>query len=229
MKTESTTNNILVVSDVHLGSPVSKVKSFAKLLKNEKYDHLIVNGDLFDNKHIERYKKHHWNILNIIRKIAKKKKVTLIKGNHDENSRAIIKILGLDFVDEYSMEINGKRMLFIHYHQFDSFIKKYPIITTIAENVYYFIQKIDRSKKLSRWLKRTSKLFLQVKLRIRYMAIDYITDKPYDAIFGGHIHYAECYTCPKTKKEYYNSGSFCDEPCHYLLINDKGNVTLKEI
>jgi DNA repair exonuclease SbcCD nuclease subunit len=229
MKTESTTNNILVVSDVHLGSPVSKVKAFAKVLKNEKYNHLIVNGDLFDNRYIERYKKHHWNILSLIRKIAKTKKVTLIKGNHDISSNNIIKILGLEFVDEYKLNINGKRMLFIHFHQFDSFISKYPIITSIAEKIYYFFQSIDRSKRFSRWLKRTSKSFLQVKTKIRNKAIEFLNNKEYDAIFGGHIHYAECYVCPDTKKEYYNSGSFCDEPCHYLLINDKGNVTLKEI
>ena len=49
-------NNILVISDIHLGSPVCRVKSLAKVLKNEKYNHLIINGDLFDNKYIEKYK-----------------------------------------------------------------------------------------------------------------------------------------------------------------------------
>jgi len=51
------TDNILVISDVHLGSPVSRVKSLAKVLKSEKYDHLIINGDLFDSSAIHRYKK----------------------------------------------------------------------------------------------------------------------------------------------------------------------------
>jgi UDP-2,3-diacylglucosamine pyrophosphatase LpxH len=222
-------DNILVISDIHLGSPVCRVKKLAKVLKNEKYNHLIINGDLFDNKYMERYKKNHWDILNIIRKISKKKEVTLVRGNHDENSRSLIKILGFDFVNEYSLDVNGKRMLFIHLHQFDSFIKKYPIVTTIAEKIYYFIQKIDRSKKFARWLKRTSKLFLQVKIRIRSEAIDFITDKPYDAIFGGHIHYAEVFKDKSTGKEYYNSGSFCDDLCHYLLINKEGKVSLKEI
>jgi UDP-2,3-diacylglucosamine pyrophosphatase LpxH len=221
-------SNILVISDVHLGSPVCRVKSLAKVLKNEKYGHLIINGDLFDNKYIQKYKKNHWDILNIIRKIAKKKEVTMVRGNHDENSRSLIKILGLDFVDEYSLEVNGKRMLFIHFHQFDSFIKKYPFITTVAEKIYYCIQKLDRSKKFSRWVKRTSKLFLQVKLRVRNQAVDFIADKPYDAIFGGHLHYAEIFKDKSTGKEYYNSGSFCDDPCHYLIIDKEGVVTLKE-
>ena len=92
-------DNVLVVSDIHLGSPVSKVKTLAKVLKNEKYDHLVINGDLFDNRFIHRYKKRHWNILSLIRKISKKKKVTFILGNHDIKSKNIIKILGLEFVE----------------------------------------------------------------------------------------------------------------------------------
>ena len=40
-------DNVLVISDVHLGSPVSKVKTVANVLKKEKYSHLIINGDLF--------------------------------------------------------------------------------------------------------------------------------------------------------------------------------------
>ena len=223
------TDNILVVSDIHLGSPVSKVKSLAKVLKNEKYNHLILNGDVFDSKNIHRYKKGHWNILSLLRKIAKKKKVTFIIGNHDLKSKNIIKILGLEFVEKLDLTINNKKMLFIHFHQFDPFIFKHPWITDIAEQIYYFFQSIDRSRKFSRWLKRTSKSFLKIKTNIRDKALNYIKDKDYDAIFGGHIHYAESFICPDSNKEYYNSGSFCDVPCHYLIIDKDGNVTLKEI
>jgi UDP-2,3-diacylglucosamine pyrophosphatase LpxH len=220
-------SNILVISDVHLGSPVCKVKSLAKVLKNEKYGHLIINGDLFDNKYIERYKKGHWNILSLIRKISKKKKVTFILGNHDIKSKNIIKILGLEFVERLELEVGGKRMLFLHFHQFDPFIFKHPWITDIAEKIYYFFQSVDRSRKFSRWLKRTSKSFLKLKDGVKDKALDYIKDKDFDCIFGGHIHFAE--TSNNGDKEYYNSGSFCDEPCHYLLINNKGIVTLKDI
>lgn len=220
-------SNTLVISDVHLGSPICRVKNLAKVLKNEKYDHLIINGDLFDNRYIQRYKKRHWNILSLIRKIAKRKKVTFILGNHDIKSKNIIKILGLDFVERLELDIAGKKMLFIHFHQFDPFIFKHPWLTNIAEQIYYFIQSIDRSRKFSRWLKKTSKSFLKIKTNIRDKALDYIKDKDFDCIFGGHIHFAEIYD--NGDKEYYNSGSFCDDPCHYLLIDEKGFVSLKEI
>jgi UDP-2,3-diacylglucosamine pyrophosphatase LpxH len=221
--------NTLVISDVHLGSPVCKAKMVSKVLKNEKYNHLIINGDLLDNKYIGRYKKSHLNVLSMIRKISKKKKLTLIKGNHDQKSMFIARILGLEYVENYVMNVNGKKFLFQHFHQFDPFIFKYPLITTIAENFYYFIQKIDTSKRIARFLKRNSKSFLNMRYNIRNKALNFIKDKDYNAIFGGHIHYAETYICSETGKGYYNSGSFCDEPSHYLMIDKEGNVTLKDI
>lgn len=222
-------SNILVISDIHLGSPVSRVRALAKVLKNEKYGHLIINGDLFDNKYIHRYKKRHWNILSLIRKISKKKRVTFIYGNHDLKSRNIIKILGFEFVERMELYVGGRRFLFLHFHQFDPFIFKHPWITQLAENFYYFFQNIDRSRKVSRWLKRTSKRFLKIKDNIRNKAIAYALENDFDAVFGGHIHYAESFVCPESSLEYHNSGSFCDNPSHYLLINSKGGVFLKEV
>jgi UDP-2,3-diacylglucosamine pyrophosphatase LpxH len=52
---------------------------------------------------------------------------------------------------------------------------------------------------------------------------------PVDAIFGGHVHYAEVYHCKNTNKSYYNTGSFCDNPSHYIIIDVNGKVNLKEI
>lgn len=221
--------NTLVVSDIHLGSPVSKVTSLIRVLKNEKYHTLIINGDLLDNKYISRYNKKHWKVLSIIRRISKKKKVVFIKGNHDIKSNFLVRILGLNFIERYECKIGEKNFLFMHFQQFDPFIFKYPLITHLAEQAYYFFQWIDRSKKLARFLKRNSKSFLNIRFNIRSKALYHIKTTKYDAICGGHIHYAESYVCPDSGKEYHNSGSFCDDPCHYLLIDSKGNVKVKEI
>lgn len=222
-------DNTLVISDIHLGSPVSRVKSIANILKNEKYNYLIINGDFLDSDNISHYKKHHWKILKLIRKISKKKEVVLIEGNHDVKSKNLSGILDLNYVERYEKVIGEKRMLFLHFHQFDPFIFKYPFITQIAEVIYYLVQTIDRSKRISRFLKRNSKSFLNIRYNIRDKAITYAKENNYDAIFGGHIHYAESYIDPESGVEYHNSGSFCDSPSHYLLIDKRGNVTLKEI
>jgi UDP-2,3-diacylglucosamine pyrophosphatase LpxH len=221
--------NTLVLSDVHLGSPSSKTKALTSVLKTEEYSHLILNGDLLDNKHINRYNKHHWNVLGLIRKIAKKKEVTFIRGNHDENSELLSHILGLEFVDQYTKTFGKKKYLFMHFQQFDPFLYIHPLFCHWMEQIYYFIQKIDSSRSFSRWVKRKSKSFMKTRDNIRSKALHHIKNTEFDGIFGGHIHFAETYICPETGKEYYNSGSFCDVPCHYLLIDAEGNVQLKEI
>lgn len=219
--------NILVISDIHLGSPVCRTEALMKVLEKEDYYKLIINGDLFDNKTFKRYNKKHWNILDAIRKISKKKEVILIAGNHDKNSESLVSILGIEFVHEYEMTVNGKNMLFLHLDIFDTFISRHPFVTHLAEKIYYFFQTY--SKPVSRWLKRNSKTFLDVREKIKMRALKHIENTHYDAIFGGHVHYAEKYFCTKTNKNYYNTGSFCDSPCHYLIVDKDGGVTLKEI
>jgi UDP-2,3-diacylglucosamine pyrophosphatase LpxH len=125
------------------------------------------------------------------------------------------------------MEVNGKHFLFLHLDIFDTFISSYGLLTTIAEKIYYFFQKVH--KPLAIWLKRSSKTFLEVKDKIKYKALEYIHNTRYDAIFGGHVHYAEVYHCKNTNKSYYNTGSFCDNPSHYIIIDKDGKVRLKEV
>jgi UDP-2,3-diacylglucosamine pyrophosphatase LpxH len=217
----------LVISDVHLGSPVCRTDAVLKVITEEKYDRLIINGDLLDNNHFQRYKKKHWKVLETIRKISKKKEVILIRGNHDRNSETLSRILGIEFVPQYEMQINDKHFLFLHLDIFDTFIAHYGMLTNIAEKMYYFFQKIH--KPLAIWLKKSSKTFLEVKDKIKYKALEYIHNTQYDAIFGGHVHYAEEYHCIKTNKSYYNTGSFCDSPSHYIIITQEGIVKLKDI
>ena len=114
-------------------------------------------------------------------------------------------------------------------HKFDPFLYIHPYFCHFVEQIYYFIQTLDSSKRFARWIKRSSKSFMKTRDNIRTKALKHIKDTKYDAIFGGHIHFAEIYICPETGKGYYNSGSFCDVPCHYLVIDSLGGVSLKEI
>ena len=74
--------NTLIISDLHLGTPVSQSEKILKVLLSD-FDRLIINGDLFDNHSFVRYKKQDWKILNKIRKLSKTKEVILVEGNHD--------------------------------------------------------------------------------------------------------------------------------------------------
>ena len=61
---------ILVVSDIHLGSPVLRVKELLDLLDQE-WSQVVVNGDLLDSGKFHRYNKRHWKVLSKLRKLSK--------------------------------------------------------------------------------------------------------------------------------------------------------------
>ena len=53
---------VLVISDIHLGTDVSQKEKVLQVL-NLKFNTLIINGDLFDNYSFKRYDKRDWKIL----------------------------------------------------------------------------------------------------------------------------------------------------------------------
>ena len=120
--------------------------------------------------------------------------------------------------------------MFIHGDIFDNFISKYPIITEIAANFYYFLQRVGFSKSFCRWIKSKSKSWLKASENVADKALNYIREDDINTIISGHVHVANFKRNPITLKNYWNCGSFCDDPCHYLVIKeDSGEILLKEI
>jgi UDP-2,3-diacylglucosamine pyrophosphatase LpxH len=78
-------NDIIIISDLHLGSHICQSQKLLRFLQSIELrtQHLIINGDLFDNWNFTRLLDTHWQILKTIRKVSEKIKVTWIAGNHD--------------------------------------------------------------------------------------------------------------------------------------------------
>jgi UDP-2,3-diacylglucosamine pyrophosphatase LpxH len=219
----------LILSDIHLGSPVCRHHKVLEVLKREEWGEIIVNGDLLDSGRFQRYSKHHWQVLGALRKLSKKIPVHFVRGNHDRNAEILINILGLDYLEEYVLEFeDGRRGLIIHGDQFDSFIRKSPLLSELAGHFYYFIQRVPILQKLCPVLKEKSKSWLQVSQRVAGRAVAHARALEYSFVCLGHTH--------KEARErmdgiyYFNSGCFCDETCHYLEV-DKGvgKVILREV
>jgi hypothetical protein len=219
--------NTIIISDLHLGTPVSQRDKILKVLSYD-FDRLIINGDLFDNHSFSRYKKNDWKILEKIRKLSKHKEVIFVEGNHDGCSEFIAGITGMQMVPNYQFYIDDIKFYCEHGHQYDKWTQEKPLLTEFFTGIYYYIQLLQKNQKISRKLKSMSKSWIRAK--------DIIADgfikkhgKKFDFIFAGHTHNPETRYCKDHECWYYNSGSFCDEPCHYLLIDKHGDVTLKEI
>jgi len=216
---------ILVISDVHLGTDVSQKEKVLKVLKL-KFNTLVINGDLFDNYSFKRYDKLDWKILSKIRKLSKTHNVIFVKGNHDSNVEFLSAITGMELLENYCATINNKTFFFEHGDKYDYWIKHRPIITWFFTGLYYWVQKFDKSYKTSRALKRLSKSWIDAKNIVSRKFVEKY-GKLYDVLLAGHTHYAEIKyfeTCV-----YINSGSFCDNICSYIKIYSDGKFKLKYI
>lgn len=216
-------NDAVIISDIHLGSDVCQSKKLIEFLKSIENNQvltkeIVINGDLFDSWDFRKLKGSHWKVLSAIRSLSKNKHIVWINGNHDGPAEIISHLIGVDFLEEYQIISGDKKILILHGDIFDSFIVKYPLLTKIADNIYRFIQKIDKSFYLAKLAKKNSKTFLRCSDQIRDRAKNYAIKKNAQIICCGHTHFA--LKDEKSKVQYYNSGCWTDDPCSYLAVNN---------
>jgi UDP-2,3-diacylglucosamine pyrophosphatase LpxH len=210
----------IIISDLHLGTPVSQSNKILKVLSSD-FSRLIINGDLFDNHSFHRYKKEDWNILNKIRKIAKHKEVILVEGNHDGCSEFIAGITGMNMVPSYEFVINNHKHYCEHGHQYDKWTQDKPFVTAFFTGIYYYIQLAQKNQRISRKLKTISKSWIRAK---DIIANGFVSKhgKEFNFIFAGHTHAPESRYYKEYDCWYFNSGSFCDTTCSYIKIAEDG-------
>lgn len=156
------------LSDIHLGTDVCQYEKLLDFLKSlesksgESYDieNLFLVGDIIDFISISSRNK--WNqghttvIQKILRMSRKGVKIYTIYGNHD---------ICLEMIDGWSfgnIQVkerhihtlpNGKNVLILHGHQFDSFAKTMPWLYKLGDNAYSLALFINK------WFNRIRKSF----------------------------------------------------------------------
>jgi UDP-2,3-diacylglucosamine pyrophosphatase LpxH len=213
----------VVISDIHLGSDNCQAKYLTHFLASVRRGtmatrKLILNGDVFDSIDFRRLKKHHWGILSEIRKLSDEIEVVWINGNHDGPSEIVSHLLGVKCADEIVVESGEKKILFLHGHRFDEFISRYPFITWLADRIYNFLQRIDKSHYFAKLAKRKSKTFLRCMQKIETDSVRYAAKEGCHAVCCGHTHHPVAKTTGPV--HYFNSGCWTEKPCHYLTLRD---------
>jgi UDP-2,3-diacylglucosamine pyrophosphatase LpxH len=211
----------VVISDIHLGSDNCQAKYVVHFLAEVRRGamrakQLILNGDVFDSIDFRRLKKHHWKILSELRKLADTTEVVWINGNHDGPAEIVSHLLGVRCADEMVIESGGRKIMFLHGHRFDEFITRYPLITWMADRLYHFLQRIDKSHYFAKLAKRKSKTFLRCAQKIESDAVKYAAKQGCDAVCCGHTHLPVANTGGPV--QYFNSGCWTEKPCHYLTV-----------
>lgn len=214
----------LIISDVHLGSPVCRaveLREFLKMVQEDEIpaDELIINGDLFDSLDFRKLCGSQWKVLSRLRQISKRKRVVWIGGNHDGPAEAISHLIGVDFLDEHRILTGGREILVLHGDQFDDFISEHPMLTKAADWVYRGLQRIHGGR-LALAAKRGSKTFLRCSELVKQRARARMKSLGCDMVCCGHTHMAEA------DGDYFNSGCWTEQACHFLEVRD-GSVFLR--
>ncbi|MDZ4668021.1 MAG: UDP-2,3-diacylglucosamine diphosphatase [bacterium] len=245
---KSTTKNkrdieLLVISDVHLGTYGCQSKALLNYLNSVKPKTLVLNGDIIDMWQFSKryWPKSHMKVLQKILKFASNGiKIYYITGNHDELLRKFdgFQMGSLEICNKLKLDLNGKKTWIFHGDVFDVTMKHskwltrlgshgYDLLILINAMVNWFSEKMGKGKiSLSKNIKNGVKQAVKFINDFEIITADIAIANQYDYVLCGHIHQPEMKTITTNKGsvEYLNSGDWIENLT--ALEFNEGNWTL---
>src|SRR5260370_16871702 len=142
----SAVHDTLTLSDLHLGSEISRDEEATRMLRENHFRRLILLGDISSDLNFGRLTKPHWKFLGYIRKLSNPKRgveVVWVEGNHDRGlSQVMSHLVGVKVYEEYEWEFEGRRHLAIHGHQFDRFVVNNLLLSNLGPFLHFQPHKL---------------------------------------------------------------------------------------
>src|SRR6185437_7014295 len=139
--------NTLILSDVHLGSEMSRAQDALAVLQSNSFRRLVLLGDIFSDLNFRRLTSEHWKFLTYIRKLSNPKRkveVVWVEGNHDHGLANLMShLVGVRVYESYKWDYCGRRHIAIHGHQFDRFQVNRVRLSRWGTSLYLQLQKLD--------------------------------------------------------------------------------------
>lgn len=220
----------VILSDLHLGSEVSRAQAALAMLKTSSFRRLILLGDIFCDLNFRRLKKEHWQFLSYIRKLSNPKRqveVVWVEGNHDQGlSEVMSHLVGVEVYQEYEWSFRGVRHLAIHGHQFDRFTINNVGLMRFLTSLLLALQKLDsRRQGAARLLERLDTKWLRLTSKVANGALGHARARQAQRVFCGHTH--EPLRLERDGIEYFNTGCWTQPKATYVTIDEEG-VQLRE-
>lgn len=222
--------DILVLSDIHLGTYGCHAKELLHYLKSVKPKTVVLNGDIID---IWQFSKRYWpkSHMKVVKLLlgwmSKGTKIWYITGNHDEMLRkfAGFKMGSFRIVNKLVLDVDSKKAWFFHGDVFDitmqhskwlaklgavgydSLILINRFANFISEN-FFRKGKLSLSKKIKDSVKSAVKFINQFENAAAEIGIQ----NGYDYVVCGHIHQPEIREMVTTDGRvlYLNSGDWIE-------------------
>jgi UDP-2,3-diacylglucosamine pyrophosphatase LpxH len=215
----------IILSDLHLGSEVSRASAALRMLKSASFNRLILLGDIFSDLNFGRLKKEHWQFLGYIRKLSNPKReveIVWVEGNHDHGlSDVMSHLVGIRVYQEYAWEYCGMKHLAIHGHQFDRFVSQNRVVSTFLSSIHLGMQKFAFGKqRVVGFIERFDTKWLRLSTKVASGAIAHARVKDARRVFCGHTH--EATSIKHDGIDYYNTGSWTQDSATYVAIDHQG-------
>ena len=221
--------DIVVISDVHLGTYGCHAKELLKYLKSIKPKEVILNGDIVDIWQFSKryWPKSHMKVVKLLMEwVAKGTPVHYITGNHDELLRKFSgsSMGSLSIVNKMVMPLHGEKAWIFHGDVFDVTMQHSKWVAKLGAKGYDFLILLNRainyiSKKMGRGpISMSKKIKNGVKSAVKFIndfeqiAADIAIENGYEYVICGHIHQPEIRKIKTEKGEvtYLNSGDWIE-------------------
>ncbi|MBV9962664.1 MAG: UDP-2,3-diacylglucosamine diphosphatase [Parafilimonas sp.] len=210
MKNKKRKIDILVISDVHLGTYGCHAKELLRYLKSIRPKTVVLNGDIIDIWQFSKsyFPKSHMKVIRLFMNwLSKGMKMYYVTGNHDEMLRKFVdfKMGSLRIVNKVVLELEGNKKAWIfHGDVFDVTMQHskwlaklgaigYDTLILINRLANFISEKIFKKGKLS----LSKKIKNSVKSAVKFVndfeqtAADIGISNNYDYVICGHIHQPE--------------------------------------
>lgn len=237
--------DILVLSDIHLGTYGCHAKELLHYLKSVKPKTVILNGDIID---IWQFSKRYWPkshmkvIKHLMDWVSKGVKVYYITGNHDEMLRKFVgfKMGSLRIVNKVILDLHdGKKAWFFHGDVFDVTMQHskwlaklgaigYDSLILINRVANFISEKIFNKGKLSlsKKIKNSVKSAVKFINQFEQTAADIGISNKYDYVVCGHIHQPEIRNIQNDEGSivYLNSGDWIENLSALEYVNNEWKI-----
>ncbi len=238
------TVDVVVISDVHLGTYGCHARELLNYLKSIRPKALVLNGDIFDIWYFKKsyFPKEHLEVVRRILKMAADgTKVYYLTGNHDDLLRKFGEMsFGLVHLrNKLIFQIDGKTHWVFHGDVFDASIQRARWLARLGSEGYDLLIRINRLINSTRGLfglapvSFAAKVKKSVKGAVKYIsdfedtAIQLAAEKGYDYVICGHIHRPQIRRVTANNGRevtYLNSGDWVEHLTALELMNGQWSI-----
>ena len=222
--------DVVVISDVHLGTFGCRAQELLNYLKTINPKILILNGDIIDMWQFNKryFPKAHMKVIKYITSLLTQgTKVYYITGNHDEMLRKFkgFRLGSFEIVNKLILDLDGKKAWFFHGDVFDVTMQHskwlaklggvgYDLLIMINTFVNWIGKLFGMGRlSLSKKVKNSVKSAIKFIHNFEQTAAEIAMNNQYDYVVCGHIHQPQKRTITNKNNQqvlYLNSGDWIE-------------------